>query len=304
MRSAVAYATRTTARSARTGTRRRRTSWLGFTTGMCTTNDARNVLALGNRPSNPDFYANVLHRFKQAMWEMVAKEMGLPWRAIEGIHWEMGREEMASRANVPVFQPHAGGAMPRTQSSPGPRTTPNLAPAPETPGDSSGGDQRAASEFSNHSPPELSNRSPPLALNRSPPHQAPNRTPPSISNRSPRAASGRTPRLRSTSTGTVNRRRRRSTNTRRDAPPQLAPVTESGPPVPQTSTFSPSYSDVPTPLSSAMDWNGSPATRPTADDRLPLPPLHLRRPSPELVYQPPPIPPVPRLPPQYRREDT
>jgi hypothetical protein len=37
---------------------------------------------------------------------MVAKEMGLPWRAIEAIHWQMGPEEMASRANVPVFQAH------------------------------------------------------------------------------------------------------------------------------------------------------------------------------------------------------
>jgi len=221
------------------------------------------------------------------MWEMVAKEMGLPWRAIEGIHWEMGREEMASRANVPVFQPHAGAAMPRTQTSPGPRTTPNLAPAPVTPGDSSGADHQAASESSNHSPPEYSNRSPPLTSNRSPPL---------LLNRSPRLTSGRTPRLRSTSTGTVNRRRRRSTNTRREAPLQLAPVTESGPPVPQTSTFSPSYSDVPTPLSSAMDWNGSPATRPTADDRQSLPPLHLRRPSSDLIWAPPPIPAQARLP--------
>ena len=37
------------------------------------------------------------------MWELVAREMGLPWRVVEGIHWEIGREEMASRANAYVL---------------------------------------------------------------------------------------------------------------------------------------------------------------------------------------------------------
>lgn len=68
------------------------------------------------------------------MWEMVAKEMGLPWRAIEAIHWQMGAEEMASRANVPVFQPHATAAGVRTKSPPGSKMNPNLAPAPSAPG--------------------------------------------------------------------------------------------------------------------------------------------------------------------------
>lgn len=68
------------------------------------------------------------------MWEMVAKEMGLPWRAIEAIHWQMGAEEMASRANVPVFQPHATAAGVRTKSPPGSKN-PNLAPAPSTAGE-------------------------------------------------------------------------------------------------------------------------------------------------------------------------
>jgi hypothetical protein len=38
---------------------------------------------------------------------MIAKEMELPWRAVESMHWQMGQEDLASRANVPVFQPHA-----------------------------------------------------------------------------------------------------------------------------------------------------------------------------------------------------
>lgn len=37
------------------------------------------------------------------MWEKIAKEMALPWRAAEAMHWQIGEIEMASRANVPVF---------------------------------------------------------------------------------------------------------------------------------------------------------------------------------------------------------
>ncbi|QDS76982.1 hypothetical protein FKW77_005754 [Venturia effusa] len=86
--------------------------------------------------------ARLYNRFKQAMWEMVAKEMGLPWRAIEAIHWQMGAEEMASRANVPVFQPHATAAGVRTRSPPGSKN-PNIAPAPST--SSASGDRESNS---------------------------------------------------------------------------------------------------------------------------------------------------------------
>jgi hypothetical protein len=37
---------------------------------------------------------------------MIAKEMNLPWRAVEAMHWQMGAEEMAQRANVALFQTH------------------------------------------------------------------------------------------------------------------------------------------------------------------------------------------------------
>lgn len=37
------------------------------------------------------------------MWEKIAKEMQLPWRAAEAMHWQIGEVEMAQRANVPVF---------------------------------------------------------------------------------------------------------------------------------------------------------------------------------------------------------
>jgi hypothetical protein len=171
------------------------------------------------------------YRFKQQMWETIAKEMGLPWRAIEGIHWEMGREEMASRANVPVFQPHAAISAPQRLTPPGPRTNPNLAPAPTPPNESSG-----EQPF------------PPRPI--------------------------RATRARSASTGSHRRAR-----SRRGLPPQLAPLSEGELPQPQTSDPSPNYiSDIPNTPASSVEWNGSPAVYPTADDRpQPLTPPHLRR---------------------------
>jgi len=47
--------------------------------------------------------ARLYERFKNDMWEKIAKEMQLPWRAAEAMHWQIGEVEMASRANVPVF---------------------------------------------------------------------------------------------------------------------------------------------------------------------------------------------------------
>ncbi|KAI7506186.1 hypothetical protein KC367_g61 [Hortaea werneckii] len=47
--------------------------------------------------------------FKKDMWEKIAKEMQLPWRAAEAMHWQIGEVEMAQRANVPVFHLAGGG---------------------------------------------------------------------------------------------------------------------------------------------------------------------------------------------------
>lgn len=61
------------------------------------------------------------------MWEKISKEMALPWRAAEAMHWQIGEVEMAQRANVPVFhlagQQNAStttGAMPDSRSSTSP----------------------------------------------------------------------------------------------------------------------------------------------------------------------------------------
>ncbi|KAF2836959.1 hypothetical protein M501DRAFT_922786, partial [Patellaria atrata CBS 101060] len=47
--------------------------------------------------------ARLYNRFKQGMWEQVAKELQMPWRTVESMHWQLGEQEIASRANAPVF---------------------------------------------------------------------------------------------------------------------------------------------------------------------------------------------------------
>jgi len=43
-------------------------------------------------------------RFKEPMWNTLAKEMNMPWRAVEAMHWQLGEHEMAERANKQLFQ--------------------------------------------------------------------------------------------------------------------------------------------------------------------------------------------------------
>jgi len=46
------------------------------------------------------------------MWEMVASELVMPWRAVEAMHWQMGVEDINARVNERVFQSHAIGSKP------------------------------------------------------------------------------------------------------------------------------------------------------------------------------------------------
>ncbi|KAF2002509.1 hypothetical protein P154DRAFT_140188 [Amniculicola lignicola CBS 123094] len=50
--------------------------------------------------------ARLYARFKDQMWQKVASEMGIPWRSAESMHWQLGEQEMSSRANAPVFTMH------------------------------------------------------------------------------------------------------------------------------------------------------------------------------------------------------
>lgn len=71
------------------------------------------------------------------MWEKISKEMQLPWRAAEAMHWQIGEIEMAQRANVPVFH-LAGQQVPVSASmGPGPEcrsgsTSPQSSSAPSS----------------------------------------------------------------------------------------------------------------------------------------------------------------------------
>ena len=46
------------------------------------------------------------------MWNPIANELGVPWRAAEAMHWELGKQEMARRANVTPFSITAAQAEP------------------------------------------------------------------------------------------------------------------------------------------------------------------------------------------------
>ena len=37
------------------------------------------------------------------MWAKIAKEMGIPWRAAEAMHWQLGEEDIARRAGTVPF---------------------------------------------------------------------------------------------------------------------------------------------------------------------------------------------------------
>jgi hypothetical protein len=37
------------------------------------------------------------------MWQIIANEMDIPWRAVEAMHWQLGEQDMAHRAGVVPF---------------------------------------------------------------------------------------------------------------------------------------------------------------------------------------------------------
>ncbi|KAH8820516.1 hypothetical protein F5884DRAFT_816327 [Xylogone sp. PMI_703] len=47
--------------------------------------------------------ARLYERFKPEMWAKIAEEMGVPWRAAEAMHWQLGEVDMAHRAGVVPF---------------------------------------------------------------------------------------------------------------------------------------------------------------------------------------------------------
>ncbi|KAJ9641782.1 hypothetical protein H2199_004994 [Coniosporium tulheliwenetii] len=62
--------------------------------------------------------ARLYERFKKEMWEGIAKEMGVPWRTAEAMHWQLGELQMAERANVPLFQMATSSTNPQASAPP------------------------------------------------------------------------------------------------------------------------------------------------------------------------------------------
>lgn len=51
------------------------------------------------------------HRFKREMWEKIANDLQMPWRAVEARHWELGAEGLAVRAGVPLFSSNSSSTV-------------------------------------------------------------------------------------------------------------------------------------------------------------------------------------------------
>lgn len=46
------------------------------------------------------------------MFEMIASELNMPWRAVEAQHWEMGAKGISEHAGKQVFQTHPSSSKP------------------------------------------------------------------------------------------------------------------------------------------------------------------------------------------------
>lgn len=71
-------------------------------------------------------------RFKKDMWEKISKEMQLPWRAAEAMHWQIGEVEMAQRANVPVFHLAGPQSLASAQTTAGSDARTSVSPSTAT----------------------------------------------------------------------------------------------------------------------------------------------------------------------------
>ena len=50
-----------------------------------------------------DIRLTICIRMKATMWADLANELGVPWRSAEAMHWRLGAEDMARRANAVPF---------------------------------------------------------------------------------------------------------------------------------------------------------------------------------------------------------
>lgn len=74
-------------------------------------------------------------RLKPEMWAPLAAELGVPWRAAEAMHWQLGEADMARRAGVVPFS--LASAQSLSTQPPPPAPAPPHAAAQFHPGPSS-----------------------------------------------------------------------------------------------------------------------------------------------------------------------
>lgn len=65
--------------------------------------EGRIVPSLDSTTVKPSINPPFLDRFKPEMWTPLATELGIPWRAAEAMHWQLGEQDMARRAGVVPF---------------------------------------------------------------------------------------------------------------------------------------------------------------------------------------------------------
>ncbi|KAL8933490.1 MAG: hypothetical protein Q9211_005750 [Gyalolechia sp. 1 TL-2023] len=60
--------------------------------------------------------ARLYDRYKHEMWEGISRELQIPWRAVEDMHWVMGQVDMANLAGARLLHPDRVGEDPATMS--------------------------------------------------------------------------------------------------------------------------------------------------------------------------------------------
>ncbi|KAL9122816.1 MAG: hypothetical protein Q9187_000626 [Circinaria calcarea] len=74
--------------------------------------------------------ARLYERLKPEMWAPLAAELGIPWRAAEAMHWQLGEVDIARRAGVTPFSLTQGASTAVSSAMPMPSSIPGRPPGP------------------------------------------------------------------------------------------------------------------------------------------------------------------------------
>lgn len=128
MQLAAGFTTRTTSSAGASGTRNARPSLPGCTKGKSWfyfshwTHWDDTPPQLGEQGEHR---LTIQTRFKAEMWQKVAKEVGVPWRAAEAMHWQLGEADIARRVGAEIFTLSGPGTTVYIQSNSPPLPLPS-----------------------------------------------------------------------------------------------------------------------------------------------------------------------------------